>query len=945
MSDTPAIGDLLEQLRSAQPGERASMLAKFGRINEVIIALADETQRLTFVDASKAIATSELVIALADQVGDARSRARARRTRSQALAYSGDFEAALTACREAAQIADSGGEVVEAARAKLASMHPLGEMGRYEDALAAGERARAELVAAGETLLAARADLNLGGVLQNRGEPARAMVHLDRAAAALANEPLALGHVQNNRGEALLVLNDFDGAQHAFEAALAAYELASANLAAAIVQGNLADLAARRGWLQRALAGFEHARRRLDADTATTHSARLLAEQAEALATLGLLHETLRTYDEVIPQLDSLGLAWESARARSGRGRCLIELGRTADAREPLEQAAAEFDRLDNAADRARVDLLRAVVALESRQFESARSLLRDAERDLPNRPLEQGVLSYQLARLAIALGNPGEAAEILGAAIAATAAVDIAPLAADLLHQRGVAYSQLRQMDAAVADLREAVRQVERVRGSLPADRFRAAFLGRRLAVYEDLLRAVLNRRAPGVASEAFRVVEQAKGRALLDLARGAIDLERDEGTSTDSNAALLTRLRQLRAELNALYNQLGASSSAKAAIAENWTAKVRSHEREIGELETRVASVRSAADLFAAPVALSDIQSRLAPDQALVEFFGVGDQLAAIVIRHDAATIIEPLAPIGDLTECLQRLQFQLSRAMRPGALAGERAARLTADAQRELARLYQLVLRPLLEKLDGARRCVIVPHGPLHGAPLHAAHDGQQYAIERFEFSYAPSASIWATVCDAAPRTARGALIVGVADPIAPRIEDEARALASIMPGAATLIGADATTDRVMLAASRHDTLHMACHGEFFADVPYASGLKLADRRLTLRDIYRMKLGARLVVLSACSSGRSLVQAGDELLGLSRAFFAAGTLSILATLWPVEDEVAMGLMSDFHTMVQRQTDGGSPAEALRTAQLRVLSDRPHPLLWAPFFLAGRP
>jgi CHAT domain-containing protein len=96
--------------------------------------------------------------------------------------------------------------------------------------------------------------------------------------------------------------------------------------------------------------------------------------------------------------------------------------------------------------------------------------------------------------------------------------------------------------------------------------------------------------------------------------------------------------------------------------------------------------------------------------------------------------------------------------------------------------------------------------------------------------------------------------------------------------------------------------------------------------------------MRLKASLVTLSACQTGRSVVGGGDELLGLLRAFLAAGASSLVSTFWAVEDQTTAALMQDFY---QALADGSDKGAALRQAQLNHLDK--HPYFWSPFFLVG--
>jgi CHAT domain-containing protein len=144
-----------------------------------------------------------------------------------------------------------------------------------------------------------------------------------------------------------------------------------------------------------------------------------------------------------------------------------------------------------------------------------------------------------------------------------------------------------------------------------------------------------------------------------------------------------------------------------------------------------------------------------------------------------------------------------------------------------------------------------------------------------------------------------------------------------------------------DALRSAASGCGVLHLACHGLFRADNPMFSSLKLHDGWLTAADAMRLDLKGTLVTLSACESGRNEVFAGDELIGLTRAFLGAGAATLAVSLWLVQDETTASLMARYY---ERLRDGAGPAEALRAAQLAIKDEHPHPYYWAPFVLIGR-
>ncbi len=128
--------------------------------------------------------------------------------------------------------------------------------------------------------------------------------------------------------------------------------------------------------------------------------------------------------------------------------------------------------------------------------------------------------------------------------------------------------------------------------------------------------------------------------------------------------------------------------------------------------------------------------------------------------------------------------------------------------------------------------------------------------------------------------------------------------------------------------------------------------------ADGLLTMSDIMRLKLDADWVVLSACSTGAAEGVGSEALSGLGRAFFYAGTRSVLASMWPVETTSAKKLVSGVfrHQQTGREI---SRSRALQKAMLNLIDDAhlidpvtgkvaasyAHPLFWAPFVLVGDP
>ena len=238
-----------------------------------------------------------------------------------------------------------------------------------------------------------------------------------------------------------------------------------------------------------------------------------------------------------------------------------------------------------------------------------------------------------------------------------------------------------------------------------------------------------------------------------------------------------------------------------------------------------------------------------------------------------------------------------------------------------------LHAAIMQPISEWLrdHGLRYATLIAFGNLSLLPLPAIAEADIY------FSLAPSARI---LPQAQPGpTDPPSRLLAVGDPLSseaelPFAQREVELIASRFPGGGQLVltGADATRARVLDALPERSYVHLACHGRYVVEDPLASAVILADPdRLTLRDLLDGTAdlrGTRLAVLSACQTGISdFHTAPDEAMGFPAALLQAGVVTVISTLWPVND-LATALLLDtvyhFHLSEHCQ-----PVVALRRAQ----------------------
>jgi CHAT domain-containing protein len=147
------------------------------------------------------------------------------------------------------------------------------------------------------------------------------------------------------------------------------------------------------------------------------------------------------------------------------------------------------------------------------------------------------------------------------------------------------------------------------------------------------------------------------------------------------------------------------------------------------------------------------------------------------------------------------------------------------------------------------------------------------------------------------------------------------------------------------------SKYRVVHIATHGLLNAERPQFTGVVLSlvgnkseDGFLRTDEVFNLKLGAPLVMLSACETGLGKEKRGEGVMGLTRAFMYAGAPTVGVSLWSVADKSTAELMSDFYRRLLG-ANSPSPSAAMREAQLAMIAGKQYsaPFYWAPFVLVG--
>jgi CHAT domain-containing protein len=545
-------------------------------------------------------------------------------------------------------------------------------------------------------------------------------------------------------------------------------------------------------------------------------------------------------------------------------------------------------------------------------------------------------------------------------------------------LTNAGSAALRLKQPARARKAFEEAVNTIETLREQVAGgEEARGSFFENRVSPYQEMVELLVSENN---WAEALNFAERAKGRVLLDVLRGGRINITKAMTPREKEQE-----RKLNADLAALNTQLERESS-----------KAVPDERSLKDLGARIQKARLEREAFrtslyaahpelkaqrgeAGAIRLEEAAALL-PDSksALLEYAVTDDHVFLFVLTRGG----------GGSRGAVDLKGYEL--AVKPKELDERAEAFRRALASRDLnfktpARaLYDLTLAPAQKQLEGKTNLILVPDRMLWNLPFQALRTPQdRYLIEDYAVAYAPSLTVLREMRGPGRRRApQGAapdrtllafgnpdlsrqattarLKVTMGEPLAslPEAERQVKTLAALygMGQSKVYLGASASEDRVKAEAADFRVLQFAAHAVLNDLNPLYSHVVLArptdgseDGLLEAWEMMNLNLRADMVVLSACETARGRFGAGEGVIGMSWAFFIAGSPATVVSQWKVESGSTTELMLEFHRLLTAETRGrkfeNSKAEALRQAALKLMKtdEYTHPFYWAGFVVVG--
>ena len=376
---------------------------------------------------------------------------------------------------------------------------------------------------------------------------------------------------------------------------------------------------------------------------------------------------------------------------------------------------------------------------------------------------------------------------------------------------------------------------------------------------------------------------------------------------------------------------------------------------------------------------IGLEHLQKRiLAKDQVLVEYFVGDSSIFVFVVQRGQTNLleIEKNFPLDQLFEELRNSTL-LQRGRKIGK---ERYRQNTEVFLNASAELYQRLFEPIDQLIPANSSVIIVPDGKLAYLPFEvlltakpepgAGYRALPYLIKDHSISYAYSATLLEELRTKKHQSTKGNSFLGIAPTF--RVQQEAMSgqrsqaitfkqegplmhniaevgrIASLFDGV-VLTDSLATIEKFLEQAPHYPLLHLSTHAranDNFGDYSYLvfqDGANVEeDPFLYVRELYKMRLNAEMVVLSACEAGIGELQRGEGIISLARGFTYAGAKSIVTSLWSVEEKPTERLLHHFYQGIKK---GLRKEKAMQQAKLAYLQSEPNPepFFWASFVVIG--
>ena len=373
--------------------------------------------------------------------------------------------------------------------------------------------------------------------------------------------------------------------------------------------------------------------------------------------------------------------------------------------------------------------------------------------------------------------------------------------------------------------------------------------------------------------------------------------------------------RAHQLDQQNPADYRLLASLLADRGEFVEAWTALQATK----GQRVLQAIASDQITDLASVQKGLRIIASETGRPAALVDLLAAGPDVRTFVVTENSCVAVAPVSFEGDVL--LRGLDIGDIRERERRAVAfclyDERLRDLIAATERELPTGSTIIVCP----------DVSFQNLPLHITPIDGTSWGQ-----RHDLSLVAGAGLVPNFTAHPTGRARRAFVAGDSDGSLPGALAECHSVADSL-GTVAHVGSDCSLEALQeaMGAGRLDVIHLAVHGRGDAFRGGRAALLFAAQDgpmwVPFQDLLNLGLNAELVVLSGCSTAVAGPLYGQATVSAAQAALEAGAGTVLACLWPVEDNVAAAYMQQFYSQLAPAWESG-PADVRAAMSAAIAS-----------------
>lgn len=378
----------------------------------------------------------------------------------------------------------------------------------------------------------------------------------------------------------------------------------------------------------------------------------------------------------------------------------------------------------------------------------------------------------------------------------------------------------------------------------------------------------------------------------------------------------------------------------------------------------------------------ALNDIQNSLNDDENIISYYSTNNDLYAFLISKKVFKPFELKISRKQLAEMINGISpYFENNILKTDAFYNQDLFSFNAEASYYL---YEKIIAPVVQYIPKGQKIIFSPCTELLSLPFEFlvtnysgsespySYRNKKFLLNDYDISYSPSATAFLQQQKNSLKNDGKVLLVGnpsintesreFADrrglldesPGIPRnlaflplkySGEEVNNIGEIISANKILLDNNATETNFKQNASLSRIIHLSTHSFLYHKQPLIFFSNTYDAEndgfLEAGEIVQLKLNSDLVVLSSCNSGLGSVDESEGILGLTKAFFEAGSKSVVVSLWDVNDKYTSKLMTLFY---EKLSMGYDKSKALRLAKTEFIQKySPNPYYWAAFVLSG--